>query len=259
MPTLAGIFYPPYHPLMFSIRHWLSWFTLIGLFVACRQSTPPVSKLPAPILTLHVANDGTTRLWQYDDIDQAKPLSPADWDIFDYTVSADGEQILLTHLQSNNSSSLWLMPATGGDPQLLHNCNPHFCRQPIWQPDNAAILYAQYDQPADLLQNKAPDIYWLDLATKQTGLVDLYNQQAGYGASYSPAGNWFSYASPLDHSLELYNLTDDSQTLLHVHTDKPIVWKPDESGFIVLHSLADGVRFGTQLHWVDAGTGKAKI
>ncbi len=241
--------------------HWRPLLFCLSILFgsACGISAPtPDEILPAPLLYLSVEEDGSARLWRVPaNLSAPVPLTPTDWDIFDYALSPDGELILLTHLHPDNSSSVWILPATGAQPKQLLDCAPNFCRQPIWQPNGGGALVSRYDNFSAMLQNQPPAIWWVDTGNGSASVVELSSQQAGYGVTFSPNGDWFSYGSPIDHSLALINLATEQQSVLHVHTDKPIAWNQASDSFVVVHNLATGARFGAQLHRVETKTGES--
>ena len=176
-------------------------------------------------------------------------ITPSDWDIFDYALLADKIEIAVTQLLPTGSK-IWQFEADSTFT-LLVDCPQHFCTNPLWRPNSSLLFYERRPNDANLYGNDVPEIWQLDVETGVTEMVVLPNVGAGYGMQFSPDGRWFSYASPVEHNLEMFDLETNEQETLHVHTVLPVVWHPNSQQVVAVHDLFDGVEFGMDLFMLD--------
>jgi Tol biopolymer transport system component len=203
------------------------------------------------VLYLKWLPNGNAQLISHQLVDDVlTELTPTEWDIFDYAVSPDSMDIAVTQLLPN-SSKIWQLNNKDAPPTLAVDCPQDFCTNPLWQPNSPRLFYEKRPNDADLYGNDAPEIWWVDLETGVTALVALPNQ-SGFGMQFSPDGRWFSYASPIEHSLELFDLENEVQETLHVHTVLPAFWHPNSTKLVAVHDLFNGMdEFGTDLFIID--------
>jgi Tol biopolymer transport system component len=206
---------------------------------------------PKNVLYLQWLPNGNAQLIRHQlQTETRTPLTPTDWDVFDYVLSPDKTEIIVTQLLFD-SSKIWQLDKNA-NTTLLVDCPAHFCTSPVWQPDGTRLFYEKRPNNSNLYVNVAPQIWWVDLETGATGAVDLPNIESGYGMQFSPDGRWFSYASPIEHSLELFDLANKTQETLHIHTVLPVLWQPNSTQFVAVHDQFNGVdEFGTSLFTID--------
>ena len=75
----------------------------------------------------------------------------------------------------------------------------------------------------------SPRLHWLDPATGETRPLIEGNETPGYGARFSPDGQWLSYVSPTDEGVVLYRLSDGTQRLLSSRVGSPAAFSPDSA------------------------------
>src|SRR5690606_18396118 len=109
-------------------------------------------------------------------------------------------------------SALRVIDAGGGADRLLFACPQAECSGPVWSPDGRRVIYERRPRVGGLLDS--PRLYWLDADTGETLPLIDGNETPGYGARFSPDGQWLSYVSIADDGVVLFNLDDGRQRLL---------------------------------------------
>ncbi len=124
-----------------------------------------------------------------------------------YSVSPDGKTIVYVVFRANGESLLRAVDADGSRPRLLLDCKRAQCGGPVWYPDGRRLVYQRADYADDYSLPRF-SLWWLDLASGETRPVFQDGAFASYAPAFSPDGQWLSYKSPVNNTLQLYNLLD---------------------------------------------------
>jgi len=221
---------------------WLgALLALPGLLAAgcgAHDSAPPA------ILFLRADAQDRAQLFRQDSPDQpprqlTDPGAPA---IIDFALSPDGETIVYA-AQRAGGAALRLIAADGRDDRELLACPDAECSGAVWSPDGRRLVYERRTLAGGVAGS--PRLYWLDPATGETLPLIEGDDTPGYGARFSPDGDWLSYVSPRDEGIVLYRLSDGAQRLLGSRVGRPAAWSPDSAQVIVgdltLHADLSGV------------------
>ena len=202
-----------------------------------RETSPP------PVVYLQETDSGQSHLFVRDPGDgtsrQLTGLSdPAAYQVTDFAVSPDGEQIAYATLHRDGRTEIRILPA-GGDERdgtfgpLACPAAEAECAWPVWSPDGR-LLYERREIEDGL--PGSPRLFWIDPTTSQTQPLIAGNRNPSYGARFSPDGRWLSYVSPADEGVVLYRLADGTQHLLSSRSGSPAAWSPS-SGEVVAGDL----------------------
>lgn len=207
---------------------WVWLGVLLALSAGCgaRYSTPPA------ILFLRADAQGHAQLFRQDSPDQpprqlTDPGAPA---VIDFALSPDGETIVYA-TQTAGGAALRLIAAGGRDDRELLACPDAECSGAVWSPDGRRLVYELRELAGGVAGS--PRLYWLDLATGETLPLIEGDDTPGYGARFSPDGDWLSYVSPRDEGIVLYRLSDGTQRLLGSRVGRPAAWRPDSAQIII--------------------------
>jgi TolB protein len=182
--------------------------------------------------------------------------------IWDYAASPDGATVAYGAIQPGGESHLWSVSTDGSERRQLLNCPQAACSGVYWFPDGRRLMYERRnltapDASAPSLSWRAPlgpaRLWWLDLATEETGPVFQDGQRLGYGPRISPDGQWVAYVSPSDQGIQLFNLSDGRNRLIRSEMGEPAAWsprsdavllidvRPQEDGSFAVHLLRAGL------------------
>lgn len=209
---------------MHRLRLFLSLVFLVAFSTACGGDRQP------SILFLRDGPAGTTQLFiQPPDDDPARQLTgvddPAAPPIIDYAASPDGRAIAYSATTGGDgASALRAIDRDGDNDRLLLDCPDAECSAPVWSPDGRRLVYERRPWQDGVLGS--PRLHWLDPASGQTIPLIAGNETPGYGARFSPSGEWLSYVSLADEGVVVYHLVEGTQRLLTSRVGSPAAWSP---------------------------------
>lgn len=187
------------------------------------------------VLFLRPGPNGTSQLYtQALDGASVRQLTgvddPASPEVIDYAVDPGSGRAAYAVLDRVGGSALRVLDAGGGEDALLIACPAAECSGPVWSPDGERLIYESRPLVDGVLGS--PRLHWLDPATGETLPLVVGNETPGYGARFSPDGQWLSYVSIADDGVVLYRLSDGAQRLLSSRVGSPAVWSPDSAAVV---------------------------
>jgi len=174
--------------------------------------------------------------------------------VWDYALSPDRTTVVYTALREEEfgrtgGSDLWVINVDGGDGRLLLDCAqevvPVACSGPVWSPDGRWLIYERRDIASVGDPLALTSLWWLEVPTGETGPVFQDGGWPGFNPSWSPDGQWLSYASPgsisvLSYNVQIYNLQDGRTHSVSNRTGKPALWHPDSSALLMTEARTEG-------------------
>ena len=124
-----------------------------------------------------------------------------------YALSPDHSMILYLVFDDNAQTTLHTIHADGTQPHLILDCKQAQCGAPVWHPDGRRLVY-QRAEPAGETGLPRFSLWWLDATSGETHPVFRDSGLASYAAAFSPDGQWLSYKSPGNNTLQIFNLLD---------------------------------------------------
>lgn len=212
-----------------------------------------------PIYYLHAGESGAPQIYRLDpDAASARQLTGLDDphapEVIDFAVAPDGRRLAYTALTADGGSSVHLINTDGGGDQSLTTCPQAECSGPVWSPDGRRLIFEMRPRTGGLLDS--PRLYWLDPETGDTLPLIEGNETPGYGARFSPDGQWISYVSLPDDGVVLYRLADDRQRLLSSRVGSPAAWSPDSAAVVYGDLVVQGHETAPE---VDGGAGELPV
>ncbi len=128
-----------------------------------------------------------------------------------YSLSLDRKTILYTLINMDGSSSLWAIGTDGTDRHSVLDCPHAECVGPVWYPDGQKLVYERLNY-ATGSSVSVFSIWWLDLKTGETRPVFQDQAFPSIAPGFSSDGQWLSYISPLNNTIQFYNLKEDRRS-----------------------------------------------
>jgi Tol biopolymer transport system component len=99
-------------------------------------------------------------------------------------------------------------------------------------------------------------LWWLDLTTGETVPVFDDSQILGYGASWSPKGEWLSYVAPSSQGIQVYNVKDGRNLVIPSRMGGVAVWNPEGDTLLVPDIQRSNEGFAVHLLRAKPGEGE---
>ena len=183
---------------------------------------------PAKAKLLYLASDKDS----YDQVflralsgGEARQLTTDPGGVTFYSYSAANQTILYTTAGTDGSSDIWAMNVDGANQHSLIHCLQAVCGGPVWSPDDSRILYERRDYSKDsalLLYS----IWSLDLKTGKTAPLFQDQRFPSFTPRFSADGQWLSYISPANNTLQIYNLANGASRSIPYRSGIPEIWSP---------------------------------
>ncbi|MGH7552216.1 MAG: S41 family peptidase [Longimicrobiales bacterium] len=120
--------------------------------------------------------------------------------------SPDGRSIAYLSDESGEYALYIADQLGGGPPRKIELTDPTFFYNPTWSPDSRRIAYS----------DKAGNLYWLDVASGRSTLVDT---EVGRDFDWSTDSKWITYAASLKNRYRMVRLYDVDGATKHDVTD----------------------------------------
>lgn len=177
------------------------------------------SEKGAELFTLPITTDSAKKPEQ---------LTHTNGKLFDYAVSKDGEQIAFSVMNEKNGVDIWVIDRDGNEEKKLIDCGTDSCTAPSWSPISNEIAYNRESAGLDPNGPKgAPRIWIMNLDTLETNPLFKDPQKVGYGANWSPDGQWISYWAGAQGGIQITNRGKGDTILLKTQSGDSGCWSAD--------------------------------
>ncbi len=175
--------------------------------------------------------------------------------ILDYHVSQDKKTLMYSVLNPGGDSAIWGMAIDGTQRHLILSCPHAECSGAVWSPDNQSLVYERHDYTST---SAIPllTIWWLNLKTGETQPVFRDGSFPSYSPSFSTDGQWLSYITPTNNTLQVFNLQNGRNQSIPYRSGMPEIWSPTDNSLLYWDQLALADRTIYRLKRYVLATGK---
>jgi nickel/cobalt exporter len=152
----------------------------------------------------------------------------------DYSVSPDGSWLSYSASDENGGTNLWKLNVAALQKSHLLTCPSALCGKMIWPRSGQRALYSRLGITADESLLGVPTIWWLDVATSETGPVFQDSQVPALKFDWSPSGKWLSYSSGLAPEIRINNLETGVSYTIPTRAGGRLAWSPAEDAFLLV-------------------------
>jgi ABC-type nickel/cobalt efflux system permease component RcnA/Tol biopolymer transport system component len=175
--------------------------------------------------------------------------------VWDFAVSPDRALIAYASSREGGGSAIWLIGADGSEERLVLDCDGAACRNVVWSPDGTQLIYERQDfTPAAGTGIDSSSLWWVDVATGETGPVFQDTQLPGFSPRWSPNGQWLSYTAAGTTGMQIYNLQGGESYGLPNVTGSGAIWHPTQNALLMTDVRPEGALYLTHLIWFDLET-----
>jgi Tol biopolymer transport system component len=162
---------------------------------------------------------GPYQVWSVDPANpnSARQLTDAPTGVFDYDVSADGQQIAYTATETDNEGyQLYALDLQTNTSRLLLDCvsQDSYCTTPVWQPGGRLLAYQRVDNNTALNIPPSPPRVWiLDLSVEPPNTFPLLADTDILGSQpvWSGDGSRLAFYDGNSQSVMVYNFAEQNE------------------------------------------------
>jgi TolB protein len=211
-----------------------------------RDQSWTIKVRPAEIIYLSPAGE-TADLWVKAASGGAARQLTQGKTVYDYAVSADGEQIAFSALNPEKGYDLWVVSRDGSQARKVAECGSARCTAAAWGRGGTALAYSRTETKTSVentpqtaySQNKPPEanvtrtgqpqIWTLDLNSGLDAPLYADAQFSGTGPLWSPDGQNLAFIDLGNGGIRIFNF--DGRTDIFLPANTPVIgsWSADSS------------------------------
>jgi Tol biopolymer transport system component len=215
---------------------------------------------PPQILGMRVESSGN-ELFSYEITgnDEAKQLTHTDGLLYDFASDPAGQLIIYSVVNDSGGIDLWQMDRDGSNRRILLSCGVDRCTSPAWSMVSSELAYTRQNGGID--PNGpigAPRIWMLDTKTGLSSPLFTDNQEIGYGAKWSPDGQWLSIWDGASGGIKIVNRMTNKNFLLESSSGNGGCWSFDNRHMFFSNTIISETNFHNVILKADRETGEVE-
>ncbi|MCB0110949.1 MAG: Ig-like domain-containing protein, partial [Caldilineaceae bacterium] len=187
----------------------------------------------------------------------AQQLTHGPLNVWDFSVSPVGGEIIYSALKEDGSSDLWRLQPGGVAPTLFVPCPNAVCSSSAWSLDGKLLAYARRNASEFGAATLSPPRLWLfDPATGESLPLFNDNQTLAFEPSWSADSAWISYVSPNDGGVGVVHLERGETHFYPTISGESAQWHPTQTRFLYTLFQQQNEQFVAHLIEVDPVSGE---
>lgn len=185
---------------------------------------------PPSLAYLSPASGGPPEVWRSTSgAVSGEAVTQTQGRVFDFAVSADGQQLVFSVINDEGGLDLWVQPSLpGAAARVLVVCGPDRCSTPAFAPTGNQLAYSREEQGlAPGAPHGPPRVWLLDLATGTTNTLYQDSQVLGYGPTWSPDGRRLAFFDGSVSGIRVIDLPTRAEQVLPTYTGLVGAFAPD--------------------------------
>ena len=167
--------------------------------------------------------------------------------VYDFSVSHDGEWIAYSAGNDAGGDDLWLIETASGESRRLLDCAEESCVEASWSADNAYLVFTR--------RNKTRENVWI--VNRVSGSVTpLISDGApeGHSPSWSPGGQRVAFVESQTNRIRIIDLEGGEQFRLTGDDGLMGNWSPDGQRMVFVDTANDSLFGGVDVYIADLTT-----
>lgn len=234
--------------------------TLIGL-----TAIFGITATPERVAYLKISDGGYYQLWLADpeEPERARQMTDAEYGVFDYDISADGQRVVFSERDFETGiSEIKLLDLRTREVQQLTNCimEDSDCDAPAMRPDGEMVAYQRRNLNTELGMAAGQIRIWiLDISGPEPVTYPLFeeSQIIGYEPKWSADGQSLAFYDTANAGILVYDFAAPDAPLSFVPTNLGVVGSlsPDGNEMIFPEMLMAGGQARSYLQLADLARG----
>ena len=154
-----------------------------------------------------------------------KSLTNIENEVFDYSVSKDGNAIAYSLKNDKNGFDIWVTDHNLEEKQLLIACGEFICQNSAWSPDGNRIAYRKFFG-GGVLYKSIIEVF--NLYEGQVKEINPLRSQSSQ-PSWSPDGNYLGFFDGYKNAIVIKNLITHDEQEIFTNIEQKISWSADSA------------------------------
>lgn len=205
------------------------------------------------VLYLTDGDNSAPSLWSIDpETRETREIYASDYGVYDFSVSRDGQELAVTTLNADGTSSIWLMNANGLNPRMLPACARGSCSGPAWSPDGKLIAYEKRE--SRITGSPGSNRIWLyDVGSKTTSPLFEDEEVLGFAPHWNRDGTQLAFFDANSEAIRILNMATGRMTMVPNQMGEVGSFGPDERYILYADIRLVGRMFFPELWIADLG------
>jgi Tol biopolymer transport system component len=158
--------------------------------------------------------------------------------VYDYAVSADGNQVIFSARNEQGGLDLWGMGREGDGAHVLLPCQVDWCFGPAISPDGSQVAHLRRQLASSASPSPGQPRVWL--LDARNGSTDLLYRDPNIGGSqpaWSPDGAYLAFYDDVAGGIHVLNMETKQDFLLPAVTGPGGSWSPDSHKLLFANNI----------------------
>lgn len=188
-----------------------------------------------------------------EDPDLANQLTETQGSIIDFSVSPDGEQVVLVQSNAQSGTDFWMMDRHADNLSRILDCGSDLCSNPAWHPKKDEIVYTIEEENSNSNQPgwEQPKPFLLNLVNGNSRPVLKDLSAIGFDPIWSSNGQWITIWKGENRGIEIVHSLTQEVVFRSETSDDTGCWSPDERYFYYSNVREEGLPIVSIIYQVE--------